>query len=116
MPESKTTEILCVTEQKWVQGPRLPVDLGFATCAALPPTSNFACVIVGCSLSEKSFLYVYGLDKNLSEWTLLGRIKNEDTVTLQYQFHSMELSSLYHCYMFSLNFSRNIHLTVNVLF
>ena len=76
MPESKTTEILCVTEQKWVQGPRLPVDLGFATCAALPPTSNFACVIVGCSLSEKSFLYVYGLDKNLSEWTLLGRIKN----------------------------------------
>ena len=75
MPESKTTEILCVTEQKWVQGPRLPVDLGFATCAALPPTSNFACVIVGCSLSEMSFLYVYGLDKNLSEWTLLGRIK-----------------------------------------
>ena len=75
IPDRKTTEILYATEQKWVQGPRLPVEVGSTACVALPPTSNFACVIVVNSTSEESFLYVFGLDKNLSEWTLLGRIE-----------------------------------------
>ena len=73
--DHKATEILYATEQKWVQGPRLPVEVGSTACVALPPTSNFACVIVVNSTSEESFLYVFGLDKNLSEWTLLGRIE-----------------------------------------
>ena len=72
----KTTEILHLTERKWVQGPILPEEISDAACAALPPTSHFACVIVGGSTTENTFSSnVYSLDKSLSKWTVLGKIR-----------------------------------------
>ena len=77
--KSKTTEILYLTKRNWIHGPRLPVEIESAACVAHPPTSNFACVIVGGSSinSSSSSSNVYGLDKSLSKWTLLGKIRNE---------------------------------------
>ena len=72
----KTTEILYLTERKVVQGPRLPVEVCFTACVALPPTSNFSCLIIGTSRGENLLsLGVYGLDKSLSEWTPMGKIR-----------------------------------------
>ena len=75
---SNTTEILYLNERKWVQGPCLPVKIHYAACVVLPPTSCFACVIVGSCRGEVEPSFssnVYGLDKGLSEWTLLGKIR-----------------------------------------
>ena len=73
---SKSTEILHIADQKWVQGPNLPVGMRSSACVALPPTSNFSCVIIGNSSGEESFSSgVYGFDKSLSEWTPLGKIR-----------------------------------------
>ena len=80
---SKTTEILLVKDGRFmnvhegtIQGPPLPVGLEGASCVALPPTSNFACVVIGGrSQEEKSSPHVYGLNRSLKEWTLLGKIR-----------------------------------------
>ena len=73
---SKSTEILDLTDQKWIQGPELAVGIKAAACVALPLSSNFACVIVG-GKSKKDYYSsdVYGLDKNSTEWTLLGKMR-----------------------------------------
>ena len=100
---SKSTEILYVADQKWVQGPNLPVGIRSAACVALPPTSNFACVVVGgYTLEDPSsgephledhhwmtiigpphldvtYPNVYGLDTKLMKWTLLGEIRTSRT-------------------------------------
>ena len=78
---SKSTEILYFAEQKWVQGPELPVGLAAAACIALPPSSNFSCIVIGGTTEVAYTSYgaissnVYGLDKNLMKWTLLGQIR-----------------------------------------
>ena len=73
----KSTEILDLTDQKWVQGPELAVGMRAAACVALPPSSNFACVVVGgWTKKEDCSSNVYGLDKSLMEWKLLGKIRN----------------------------------------
>ena len=95
---SKSTEILYLAEQKWVQGPELPGGIRSPACIPLPPTSNFACVVVGGytfnntsrtswvdtwltpgGQNEVTLPNVYGLDKNLMKWTLLGKIKTSRT-------------------------------------
>ena len=82
---SKSTEILHIADQKWVQGPNLPVGIRNSACVALPPTSNFACVIVGgytndvSQSNEVTYPNVYGLEKNLMKWTLLGEIRTSRT-------------------------------------
>ena len=73
---SKSTEILNLKDQKWVQGPQLPCGIRFATCVALPPSTNFACVIVGGQSEEDNYSSkVYALNKIMSEWTVLGNIR-----------------------------------------
>ena len=77
---SKSTEILYLAEQNWVQGPELPVGIVAAACVALPPSSIFTCVVIGGTTHKVYTLKgaissnVYGLDKNLNKWILLGKI------------------------------------------
>ena len=78
----KTSEILDLENRKWVQGPELPLRLQSAACVELPPTSNFACVVLGGSTDNeedkndfKVSNDVYGLNKNLTEWTFLGKMR-----------------------------------------
>ena len=79
---SKTTEILNVKENKWFQGPELPVGIKAASCVALPLTSRFACVLVGGQTvksgpEEKYSSNVYGLERRLMQWKLLGKLRKE---------------------------------------
>ena len=80
---SKSTEILNIKEQKWIQGPALPFGVKYAACVALPPSSNFACALIGgkindnhdATLSDHTYsLCVHGLNKTLTKWLLLGKI------------------------------------------
>ena len=65
-----------VKDQKWVQGPELPCGIRFATSTALPPSTNFACVVVGGQSEEENYSSkVYALNKIMSEWIVLGTIK-----------------------------------------
>ena len=81
---SKSTEILNIKDNKWTKGPTLPCDVRNAACVSLPPIAKFACVIVGGKTFLKSSANVYGLNKTLSEWTALGKIRKErkDYITL----------------------------------
>ena len=73
----KSTEILVLTDQKWVRGPEFAVGIKAAACVALPPSSNFSCVVIGGWTEKEDYSSnVYGLDKSLTEWTLLGKIRN----------------------------------------
>ena len=63
--------------EKWIQGPDLAVGIKAAACVALPLSSNFACVVVGGWTKKEYYSSnVYGLDKSLTEWTFLGKIRN----------------------------------------
>ena len=86
---SKSTEILNIKDQKWIQGPTLPFGVKYAACVALPPSSNFACALIGGEINDNhtsrlssqsltshhtySFC-VHGLNKTLTKWLLLGKI------------------------------------------
>ena len=73
---SKSTEILHLKDKKWVLGPELPLEIKYSSCVALPPTSNFACVIIGGWTKEECYSSkVYGLNESLTEWLLLGNIR-----------------------------------------
>ena len=62
--------------QKWIQGPELPFGIRRASSVALPPKSYFSCVLVGGWTTEERYSSkVYGLDRSLKEWTLLGNIR-----------------------------------------
>ena len=70
------TEIYNIKDEMWVQGPTLPCEERCASCAPLPPTSNYACIVIGKGTVENNFSSnVYGLKKNLTEWILLGKTK-----------------------------------------
>ena len=72
---SKTTEILN-QDFRWVQGPLLPVGIEDAACVALPPKCDLACVVIGGETIEESYSSnVYGLNKSLTKWYTLGKIK-----------------------------------------
>ena len=74
--DSNTTEILDLNVQKWVQGPALPLGARYTACVTLPPTSNFSCVVFGTETrKESSGTCVYGLEKRLMEWKLLGKFE-----------------------------------------
>lgn len=61
---------------KWIQGPELPLKMRGVASVALPPTSKYVCVLIGGSTEEKTCSSnVYGLNRSLSEWTLLGKTK-----------------------------------------
>ena len=80
---SETTEILSIKNQKWIKGPNLPRGIGKPACVSLPPITNFACVIVGGAIKGKTSLGasssdIYGLNKTLTEWTYLGKIRKEE--------------------------------------
>ena len=69
-----------ISNQKWVQGPPLPCVVKHAKCVPLPLVTNFACVIIGGwdgrdELVNRYSSDVYGLNKKLTEWKLLGKIK-----------------------------------------
>ena len=73
---SKTTELLDLKNLKWIQGPELPLGIKGASCDALPPTHNFACVLVGGWTKEDKYSpNVYGLNRSSKEWTRLGMIR-----------------------------------------
>ena len=79
--DSNTTEILDLKVKKWVQGPALPLGARYTTCVTLPQTSNFSCVVFGSGSSqESSSTSVYGLDKRVMEWKLLGKISSSRCV------------------------------------
>ena len=78
---SKSTEIFNINDQKWIQGPSLPFGVKYAACVALPPTSNFACALIGGKINDKELweqkaysLRVHGLNKALTKWSFLGKI------------------------------------------
>ena len=78
----RTSEILDLHNRKWVQGPELPLGLHSAACVALPPTSKFACVVLGGFTGTgedendgKLSNDVYGLNNKLTEWTILGKMR-----------------------------------------
>ena len=74
----------------WTQGPPMPCGIRFSACVPLPPTTNFACLVIGGDTrqyekiilpSGKHDKYdeytsdVYGLNNELTEWRLLGKIR-----------------------------------------
>ena len=77
---STDTEILDLKEQGWIKGPNLPLGIHDASCVALPPTLDFASLLIGGRAHKYEFgehLFcikssVYGLKKSLDEWILLG--------------------------------------------
>jgi len=80
---SKTTEILNLKDEKWIPGPSLPLGISNASCVALPPTTNFACVLIGGQVGGQAYegeswpgclSNVYGLNRTLTEWKLIGKI------------------------------------------
>ena len=73
---SKTTEILNIKNQKWIQGPALPCGIQQAACVSLPLSTEFACIIVGgCTVEEQASSDIYGLNNALTEWKHLGKIR-----------------------------------------
>ena len=63
---------------KWIQGPELPLGIKDAASVALPPSSNFFCVLIGGGprdSSSYSCTNVYGLNRSSNEWTVLGEIR-----------------------------------------
>ena len=72
-------EILDLKEQRWGKGPNLPLGTHLASCVALPPTSDFACVLIGGRTQKNVEMCkgenVFGLKKSLDEWILLGTIQ-----------------------------------------
>ena len=78
-------------DQMWTQGPPLPCGIQFSACVPLPPTTNFACLVIGgntrqyekiifpsgkrCDRYDEYTSDVYGLNKELTEWKLLGKIR-----------------------------------------
>ena len=62
-----------------MKGPNLPCGIGKPACVSLPPITNFACVIVGGAIKGKtSSSDIYGLNKTLTEWTHLGKLRKEE--------------------------------------
>ena len=55
----------------------MPCGVRNAACVSLPPTTDFACVIVGGETDNYSS-NVYGLNRTLTEWTTLGKIRHEE--------------------------------------
>ena len=61
----------------------MPEGIGKPVCISLPPTTNFSCVIVGGTTNgefDKQILEgfstnIYGLNKTLTEWSHLGKIR-----------------------------------------
>ena len=77
---TNTTEIFSINKSQWTQGPPLPCGIGWAACVSLPPTmksvTNISCVVVGgCTDKESYSSDVYGLNRPLTSWTHLGKIK-----------------------------------------
>ena len=69
-----------ISNPKWVKGPPLPFGVASATCVPLSPLTNFACVIIGGKSRRDAMIKqylsdVYGLNKELTEWKLLGKTK-----------------------------------------
>ena len=63
-------------DKKWVQGPTLPCGVFDAASVSLPPRNDYACVIVGgFTIEETHSSNVYGLNKSLSQWAHLGKIR-----------------------------------------
>ena len=73
---AKSTEIFSFKNRKWVVGPPLPYGIKSAACIAGPQLCNFACILVGGQTQERRHSkIVFGLNKNLSEWIILGTLK-----------------------------------------
>ena len=61
----------------------MPLGTHNASCVALPPILDFACLLIGGLTQKDGYDFysvdigenVYGLKKSLDEWTLLGKIK-----------------------------------------
>ena len=88
--DSISTEIYNIKDEMWIQGPTLPCEERCATCAPLPPTSNYACILIGKGTVKNNFSSnVYGLNKNLTDWTLLGKIKkgSDHYIALPLSYH-----------------------------
>ena len=69
-------EIYNIKSGVWVEGPPLPYGETYASCAPLPPTSKYACLAIGSGTKKTNYTSnVYGLDRTLTEWTLLGNTK-----------------------------------------
>ena len=83
---TNTTEIFNINKTQWTQGPPLPCGIKWAACVPLPPTmksvSNISCVVVGGNTERwtgdtggEDSSDVYGLNRSLTTWTHLGKIK-----------------------------------------
>ena len=71
-----STEIYDIKNGKWVIGPPLPYGERYASCGPLPPTSKYACLAIGRDINDFNFSWnVYGLNRILTGWTLLGKTK-----------------------------------------
>ena len=68
-----------INNQQWVKAPQLPCKVEHAKCVPLHPLTNFACVIIGGVIGGDKPINrssdVYGLNKELTEWKLLGKIR-----------------------------------------
>ena len=80
-----TTEILNMKYQTWARGPTLPSEVIWTSCVLLPPIINFACVIVGKRTQETNYCSnVYGLNRALTEWTLIGKYRKYSEKYINY--------------------------------
>ena len=77
-----STEIMTVKDQMWIEGPKLPIGIKSTALVSLPPTLMYACVAIGgytldAAIGKHDDNNVYGLDRLLTTWTLLGKLKNQ---------------------------------------
>ena len=85
---SNTTEIFNIKEHKWIPGPTLPERFGKfpisydykkfvprgSAYVSLPSTMKFTCLVIGGEDLEMRN-DVWGLNKSLTSWTNLGKIR-----------------------------------------
>ena len=64
-----------IKERQWVQGPSFPCHIRGAACVALPPTMKYACIVLGGCVPEGISSNIYGCDRSLTTWKLLGEMK-----------------------------------------
>ena len=80
-PNSSSTELFSIKENRWSRGPNLPIGVSSASCVALPNHTSYSCLLIGgWSKSEEGKEFdlsdsIYALDKDLKTWALVGHLK-----------------------------------------
>ena len=77
----KSTEIYDVAQKTWTNGPDLPTEIFWPRSVTAPPGSNYAAYTLTGVHGTEDQKDIYGISKDLTEWTKLGSIQKERAAT-----------------------------------